>query len=47
MVVGAPYKYNGTSPNEGGVYAFTSQGETWVEYAKLTANDWVLLLFLM
>ena len=45
MVVGAPYKYNGTSLNEGAVFAFTTQGETCVEHVKLTAHFWVLLLF--
>ena len=44
MVVGAPYKHNGTGPNEGAVYAFTPQGETWVEHAKLTASDGVFTL---
>ena len=45
MFFGAPYKYNATSPNEGTVYSFTPQGETWVEHAKLTANDGFLLFF--
>ena len=45
MVVGAPYKSNDTSLNEGAVYAFTPQGETWVEHAKFTANYRVLLFF--
>ena len=43
MFFGAPYKYNETSPNEGAVYVFTPQGETWMEHAKLTASDWFLL----
>ena len=38
MFFGAPYKYNDTSPNERALYAFTPQGETWMEHAKLTAS---------
>ena len=38
MFFGAPYKYNATSTNEGTVYSFTPQVETWVEHAKLTAS---------
>ena len=44
MFFGAPYKYNDTSPNERTLYAFTPQGETWMEHAKLTASDGFLLL---
>ena len=45
MFFGAPYKYNDTSPNEGSVYEVISQGETWMEHAKLTASDGFLLFF--
>ena len=39
MVIGAPGKDNGNGPNEGAVYTFMLQGDTWMEHAKVFASD--------
>ena len=39
MIVGAPWKDNGNGPNEGVVYVFTLQGETWKKNSKFNASD--------
>ena len=39
MVIKAPYKDNGSGPNEEVVYVFTLMGETWTDDKKLTESD--------
>ena len=39
MVVGAPDKDNGNDIDEGVVYVFTPQVETWTKEKSLTEND--------